>query len=337
MLCRVLGQLPQLGDCNFTDADVQFPSPLRPPTSRCLLPLLPAIRSLGFFGPHSHDVLGLLVMWTRLPCGSSNAAPPSCIAWPFHDAVRFDVQSTSCGDRGWLDTLLHNQLPINFFISQASDLGGLLPDLKRHSRPMVLTMQSPVEPGVLGELLAAYSGQQLTLSIIPPPGAGDTPGAQGDEDAEQLAHQQQPQLTDQHLQAMLPHVARLSSLDIRDCGALSAGAVMEVVEGMGDGLTKLCLSDAKNVSDRILWALLRSCRKLRWLELNGAPSVTEAGLAPLRVVLKPSFSAHLCRTGVGWAKLKQQVKGQGVRCRLLSSGGAAAFSSDSIVTVHSSG
>jgi hypothetical protein len=145
-----------------------------------------------------------------------------------------------------------------------------------------------------------------------------------------------PELTDQHLQAMLPHVAKLRSLDIRNCGVLSAKAVTDVLEGMGDGLTKLCLSDARNVSDCILWGLLRSCRKLQRLELNGAPRVTAAGLAPLLFVLEPKFSAELCSTGVNWARLKQQVEGQGGCCRLHSKGGSAAFSSGSTVTVFSS-
>jgi hypothetical protein len=180
VLCRVLGQLPQLRDCNFMYADAQFSSPLRPPTCRCLLPLLPAIRSFWFIGPRSQDVLGLLVMWTRLPC-SNTAALPCCDGGDLSGAIRFDVQCNSSANRGWLHTLLHNQLPINFVISQDSNMRSLLPDLKQHSRPLALTLQSKVEPGMLGELLAAYSGEQLTLSINPPSGTAHTPEGQAED------------------------------------------------------------------------------------------------------------------------------------------------------------
>jgi hypothetical protein len=326
--CRALGKLPQLCDCTIYDCSLHPDSLLKPPTSHCLLPLTP-IRHFRFIGEGSHDILSLLVMWTRLPHASSAAALPSCNGC--YHAVRFDVQATSSANRGWLDTLMHNQLAINFYISQNSNLGSLVPDLQRHSRPMVLTMQSRVEPGVLGEVLAAYSGEQLTLTLSPPP--ADAAGAEGKEPWEKRLR---PRLTDQHLQAMLPHVAKLRSLDLSNCTALSAAAVQELVEGVGDGLTQLCLSDAKNVNDWVLWALLRSCRKLERLELRGAPGVTAAGLAPLLVFLKHRFNAELYNTGVDWAKLKKQVEVQGRSYVFRSEGGAAAFSSDSTVTLYTS-
>jgi hypothetical protein len=340
VLCRALGQLPRLRIFNINESNLdEAASLLKPPTSHCLLPLLP-IRQFRFRGDCSHDILSLLVMWTRLPHASSKAALPSCKATSglFNDqegSVRFDVQPTSTANRGWLAVLLHNQVPITFYISQDSNLGSLLPDLKQYTQPLVLTLESKVEPEELGEVLAAYSGEQLTLTLIPPPAEiADIPT-----DADHYGHWETamvPKLTDQHLQAMLPHVAKLRSLELSNCAELSAASVQEVVEGVGDGLTSLCLSGAQNVSDCNLWALLRSCRKLQKLELSGAPSVTEAGLAPLLVCLQPSFSAELCGTAVDWGKLQQQVEGQAGCCRFDNEGVQATPNSSTLVKVFSS-
>jgi hypothetical protein len=331
LLCRALGELYRLQDFT-TDCSAAPADELTPPTSHCLLPLLP-ISSMIIRGDHCCSVLSLLAMWTRLP-----AAPPDFHVYVMRHAglgaVRFDIHSTSSANKGWLDALLNDQLPIEFYVKQDSNLRSLLPDLGRYSQPLELTLQSKVEPGVLGEVLAAYSGEQLTLRICVTPDAA----AWFDDNTNQHPWRTllEPELTDQHLQAMLPHVARLSSLDIRNCGALSCGALRGFVEGLGDGLTKLCLSDAKNVTDCILWALLRSCRKLQRLELSGAPGVSEAGLAPLLVVLQPSFSAEVRGTGVDWEQLQREVEGQGGCCRVEKLQDAAAADSSSSVNVYSS-
>jgi hypothetical protein len=249
------------------------------------------MRLLVIRGAHSLDVLSAFVAWSRLP-SSATSTPLQCQVDLLgcispSDGVRFDVQPTSSANRGWLDTLMHNQLPINFLVREGGDLGNLIPALRRYSQPLVLTLLGSVEPVVLGEVLAAYSGHELTLSIIPPPATAPDTDTEDDADGEEAAVEHnatptgRPELTDQHLQAMLPHVAKLSSLDVRNCEALSARAVREVVEGGGDGLTKLCLSGAKKVSNWTMSAVLRSCRNLQRLELTGARRVTEAGLAPL--------------------------------------------------------
>jgi hypothetical protein len=331
MMHRAVAQLPQLRNLLIKGSAAPSTAKAPPPISHSLLPLL-GIRSFDL----SPDVLSLFVMWTRLPPGSS-AAPAtcrsSCSGLSPQDAIRFDVHSTSSANRGWLDTLLHHQLPVNFYITQDSNLSELIPNLKRCHQPLGITLlDAMVDAEQLGELLAAYSGQQLTLSISTQPDmADDTQDVQqseADAEGEEGGDDDAAVLTDRHLQPILSHVPRLTSLNISSSAALSDRAVRDVVQGLGDGLTRLCLSDARNVTDWTLWALLRSCPNLQRLELSGAPGVTEVGLAPLLVFLQPVFSAKLCGTGVDRAKLQHDVEGQGAqRCIFHEYGGGAASGS----------
>jgi hypothetical protein len=333
--CRVLGRLPSLLSCMLYDSEVAGAiSQHQPPSSACFLPVLPGHLLISIEGGDSLDVLSLLVMWTRLPSSRSPplqcqvealwSADPPCVG----GAVRFDVQATSAANRGWLDVLLHNQLPINFFLRSEGNLRSLLPAFKQYTRPLRLTLQSKVEPGLLGEALAAYSGEQLIVNVLPSGSVDAAPQVQstrhdaieGDEagNAGVLtpgADQQAPP----------PCVTNLRCLDIGNCAAMSDSDVRVVVGMLGDGLMRLCLSDAHNVSDGTLWALLSRCRKLQRLKLSGAHRVTEDGLAPLLVVLQPRFSAGLTGTGVNWSELERKVTRQGGCCRVVGGGPGGSF------------
>jgi hypothetical protein len=275
------------------------------------------------------EVLSMIVMWTRLPPGSSGPRLAlQCQVDRPCNGVSFDVQSTSAANRGWLDALLHHQLPINFYIQQGSHLGSLVAALKRCRQPVVITPWRAVEAGVLGGLLAAYAGQQLTIDMWWSAHVGSLRAQLLPDDAREGDVQSRAtmlealQAADEHSRAApLPNMAKLNCLDIRDCRALHDSDLREVVGRLGAGLTKLCLSDAQHVRDSTLWALLRSCGQLQRLELSGAPSVTEDGLAPLLVVLQPSFSASLSGTGVNWSELERKVRGQGVCCGVDQGGG----------------
>jgi hypothetical protein len=326
--CRALGRLPRLLSCTLYSLEVAGAiSQLTPPSSACFLPLLP-VHLLSIEGGDSLDVLSLLVMWTRLP--SSRSAPLQCrveALWSADPcvggAVRFDVQPTSAANRGWLDVLLHNQLPINFFIGPDSSLRSLLPDLRRYSQPLGLTLQKRVHVEVLEEVLAAYSGQKLTvdvqlaMSVDAAPQVKSTGGHGAPQRYEASTVGFLKRRAGQQQQPPPPCAANLRCLDIGSCAAMSDSDMRVVVGMLGDGLTRLCLLDAYSLSDRTLRALLGRCRRLQRLELSEAHRVTEDGLAPLLVALQPSFSAGLTGTGVNLSELVRQVRGQGGCCRVV--------------------
>jgi hypothetical protein len=310
MICRAIGQLQRLDSCTLRGHSPPS-SGLTPPVSRSLLPVL-SIKHLAIGTPS----LAVMVMWTQLPPSKAASLQLRLLAEHPVQAVRFDVPSKIAANQAWLDVLLRHQVAANFHVTLGSDLGSLVPSLARYSQPLALTLQCHVAPEVLGAAVAGYAGSELALIISKPSSAAFSNDADVLEDMDRV----KPELSDAHLKAILPGVTKLEGLSISDCCALSSGALAEVVERVGDQLTLLSMSGAANVTDCTLGKLLQNCRKLQKLALNGAPAVTEAGIALLLVHQRPGFYAELSGTSVDWGKLKEVVEQQGGCCRVKHKG-----------------
>jgi hypothetical protein len=308
--CRAIGQLQRLDTC-ILYGDSQPSSQLTPPVGHAQYLPVWSTKHLTI----RKSALPVVVMWTQLP--PTKAASLQLHFLPAHPAgpVRFDVPSDSATNRGWLDVLLRHQAPIIFYVTLRSNLGSLAPDLERYSQPLMLMLQCHVAPEVLGAAVAGYAGRVLALLISKPSSAGYTSAAE----LEDMARVR-PEVSDAHLKALLPAMTKLEGLHITNCSALSSGAVAELVERSGDRLRRLSLSQATNVTDCTLGKLLQNCRKLHKVMLNGAPAVTEAGIALLLVHQQPRFYAELSGTSINWGKLKEVVEQQGGCCRVKHKG-----------------
>jgi hypothetical protein len=91
--------------------------------------------------------------------------------------------------------------------------------------------------------------------------------------------------------------------------------LVDVAEAMGGQLTQLTLGAATKVTDVTMWALFRDCRNLIDLQLEGATSVTAAGLVPL-VRFKPQGGIRVTVKELGFdaAELREEFKRVGAVC-----------------------